>query len=385
MSKNNVINEIKKYRPFEQLMLLASRYQLNEDELSYMKEIVQRSDMNWYEFLGCSMVNRVNGVVYKNIKGLKIPKYVRYFLELAYREQKERTFVHQQEIYKVSELLEKENINYSLLKGAVLNTIFYEAGERISNDTDMMVGVQDIDKVIAILKKEDFIQGEVREGELVPATKKEILFSRLNTYEIVPLIKRLDDSHLPFHEMDINFKLGNDDVKGTAEKMLEDTVLLVNNDHQIRTLALEKFLLFLCIHHYREATMIMKIVNGDDLTLYKFMDIHFVVSQKAQEIDWNYLLEVAKETNRLNDVYYTFYYTELLYPGTFEIEILDMLKPENTDFINQYRGRDNTGEVYEWKLSFPERVFSYKRKEEALKNVEAENKRFKAIQEQLKK
>lgn len=53
MSKNNVINEIKKYRPFEQLMLLASRYQLNEDELSYMKEIVQRSDMNWYEFLGC--------------------------------------------------------------------------------------------------------------------------------------------------------------------------------------------------------------------------------------------------------------------------------------------------------------------------------------------
>lgn len=221
----------------------------------------------------------------------------------------------------------------------------------------MMVGVQDIDKVIAILKKEDFIQGEVREGELVPATKKEILFSRLNTYEIVPLIKRLDDSHLPFHEMDINFKLGNDDVKGTAEKMLEDTVLLVNNDHQIRTLALEKFLLFLCIHHYREATMIMKIVNGDDLTLYKFMDIHFVVSQKAQEIDWKYLLEVAKETNRLNDVYYTFYYTELLYPGTFEIEILDMLKPENTDFINQYRGRDNTGEVYEWKLSFPERVF----------------------------
>ena len=82
--------------------------------------------------------------------------------------------------------------------------------------------------------------------------------------------------------------------------------------------------------------MIMKIVNGDDLTLYKFMDIHFVVSQKAQEIDWKYLLEVAKETNRLNDVYYTFYYTELLYPGTFEIEILDMLKPENTDFINQY-------------------------------------------------
>lgn len=61
-----------------------------------------------------------------------------------------------------------------------------------------MVGVQDIDKVIAILKKEDFIQGEVREGELVPATKKEILFSRLNTYEIVPLIKRLDDSHLHF-------------------------------------------------------------------------------------------------------------------------------------------------------------------------------------------
>ncbi len=382
--KRNVIEQIKEYRPFEQLLLLTSRYKLTDEERDYIVELTQRADLNWYEFLGAAMINRVNGVVFNNMKDMRMPQYVRYFLELAYHEQKERTAIHQAELLHISELLEKENVRYTLLKGAVLNTLFYEAGQRISNDTDMMVDVNDLDKAVIILKNDGYIQGEVHRGELVPATKKEILFKRLNTYEIVPLNKPMNNRYLPYHEIDINFRLGNDDIQGSAETMMEDTVCLSNNGHSIRTLPLEKFLLFLCVHHYREATMVMKIVNGEDLTLYKFMDIHFFVTQKYDEIDWDYLYKLAGQLNRMNDVYYTFYYSEMLYPGTFDVETLDRFKPADTAFLNQYRGRDNSAEVYTWETSFTKRAFSYERKIEALKNIEEEDTRFRKIQEQLR-
>lgn len=243
--KNNVLQEISKFKPHEQLVLLSSRYLLSEDERKYIDMLIKRYDMNWSEFLGIALINRVNGVVYNNIKEYNdIPKYVKYFLEVAYREQKERTVIHQTEILRISEEFEKEKMNYSLLKGAVLNTVFYKPGDRISNDTDILVDVKDIDKAVNLLEKLGYIQGEVINGELKPATKKEILFARLNTYEIVPLNKPIESRYMSFHEVDINFRLGNDDKQELASIMLQDTINLVSNGQKIRTLSLEKFCCF---------------------------------------------------------------------------------------------------------------------------------------------
>lgn len=129
MHRKNVIERIKKYKVFEQLVLLASRYSLGEEEANYMNALVGRYDMDWSSFLGCVMLNRVNGVVYRNIKDIaNIPKYVKFFLEIAYFEQQERTILHQREIRKIAEALEAEKVKYAFLKGAVLNTIFYQIG-----------------------------------------------------------------------------------------------------------------------------------------------------------------------------------------------------------------------------------------------------------------
>ena len=70
-----------------------------------------------------------------------------------------------------------------------MNFVYYGEGERISNDTDILVNVEDLAKVIKICKKMGYIQGYVKSGEIVPATKKEIMFAQLNTYETVPMIK----------------------------------------------------------------------------------------------------------------------------------------------------------------------------------------------------
>ena len=380
-----VIDRIKKYRIHEQAVLLCSRSDFDDTKKEYVKELVKTPGFNWYEFLGIVMINRVNGVVYKNIKDLNnIPKYVKYFLKVAYMEQTERTRIHRDEIIKVSSLFEENNIRHAFLKGAVLNTVIYNPGDRISNDTDVMVHVDDIDKAVRVLKENEYIQGEVIDGKLIPATKKEILFARINTYEIVPLNKPVDVRYLPFHEVDVNFRLGNDATQEESVKLLEKTIKLEENGYSIRTLPMEEFLIFLCIHHYREAIMVFKIVRGDDLTLYKFMDIHFLLSSRGNDIDWNVLREKVERMNRFRDVYYTLYYTEQLYPGTISEEHLNMFKPADTAFLNEYRGKDNSDEVYTWKTDFVHRVFSYDRQIEALENIGEENERFKQIRASVK-
>ena len=378
------LDKLFQYKKQEQLVLLCSRSAFDKEAEEYAKEIVSSPGFNWYEFLGISMINRVNGVVYKNIKDLKgVPKYVKYFLKVAFLEQKERTTIHRNEIIKISKIFEKNNIRHAFLKGAVLNTVIYNPGERISNDTDVMVYIDDIEKTVDLLKQEGYLQGTVKDGLFVPATKKEILFARLNTYEIVPLNKPLDARFLPFHEIDINFRLGNDSTPEEAKNLLENTVK-IGEEYGIRTLFMEDFLLFMCIHHYREAIMVYKIVRGDDLTLYKFMDIHFILTSQYKNIDWNVLREKVEKMNRFKDVYYTLYYTEQLYPGTISEEHLNMFKPADTAFLNEYRGKDNSDEVYTWKTDFVHRVFSYDRQIEALENIGDENERFKQIKASVK-
>lgn len=376
----NPIDKLQDYKLHEQAVLLCTRKDFCEEIKSYIIELFETPGFNWYEFLGISMINRVNGVVYKNIKDIdRVPKYVKYFLKIAYLEQKERTSIHKNEIIKVSKMFEENNIKHAFLKGAVLNTIIYSPGDRISNDTDILVSVDDLDKAVSLLKDDNYVQGEVLDDKSYPATKKEILFARLNTYEIVPLHKPVDERYLPYHEVDINFRLGNDSTQEEAVELLNNTVSLEEKGYSVRTLSLEEFLIFLCIHHYREAIMVYKIVRGDDLNLYKFMDIHFLLSSRGNEIDWKRFADRTKEMNRKKDVYYTLCFTEKLYPGTVSADILDDLKPDDISFLNEYRGRDNSDEVYTWKTDFIHRVFSYERQLEAMDNIGEESARFRNI------
>lgn len=374
------IKAINLYKNHEQAVLLCSRRDFDEEIKEYVQELFRTPGFNWYEFLGISMVNRVNGVVYKSIKDMEgIPIYVKYFMEIAYLEQKERTKIHRDEIAKVSELFEENGIRHAFLKGSVLNSIIYEPGERISNDTDILVHVEDLENAIYLLKEAGYIQGDVVDGKIIPATKKEILFARLNTYEVVPLIKSVEGRYLPFHVVDVNFRLGNDATLEESVELLGSTVLLEEKGFKIRTLPIEEFIIFLCIHHYREATMVIKIAYGDDLTLYKFMDVHYLLSSKGKDINWDKLREKVVKMNRQKDVYYTLFYTEKLYPGTISEEHLNLFKPGDVSFLNEYKGKDNSDEVYTWKLDFENRVFSFDRQVEAMKNVGDENERFQNI------
>ncbi len=381
----SVIDKLQKYDLYQQIILLLSRTEVDEEAKAYLEEIVKDFRVDWNAFLGYVMMNRVGGVIYRNGLFLKksVSPYIDRALSLLSDYQKGKNIIHQKAIKEISEALEKENAVYAFLKGSVLNTTLYSVGDRISNDTDIMIRADQIQKVTKVLNGLGYIQGKVVEDKIIPATKKELLFSRLNTYELVPFCREEDPKLLPVHEVDINFRLDNTDINESAEYMLEDTVVLDNGVFPLRTLALEKFFIFLCVHHYREATMVFKIVEGNDLTLYKYMDIHFFLKKYCESVDWNKVKALCDKLGRINDVYATLVYTERLYPETVPENVLKLLEPEDTSFVDSYRGRDNSDEVYKWEMPFEKRFFSYERRLEAMKNIKDETERYKEIMKSL--
>lgn len=387
MGQKVQIKEITRFCKTEHIVLLLSRRDYSYKSEEYIQNTISQEKIDWTLLLGLVIKHRVNGVICNRIQKMEgVPLSVKRSLQFMHLSQIQRNACHKEEIAKVYQELEREEVNYAFLKGAVLNFVYYGEGERISNDTDILVNLEDLAKVIKICEKMGYVQGHIEKGEIVPATKREIMFAQLNTYETVPMIKKTGNPYLPFHEFDINFRLGNDDKGEMSKVMLKDTVLVGNSAFKLRMMSLEKFLIYLCIHLYREATMVYKIVRGDDLILYKFMDIHYFIISNQQKLSWEKLLKEAESLDRQKDVYYALYFTEELYPGTVGSEILKSFDMLGKDFLNQYRGRDNSEEVYEWKLEFHERMFDdVSRIKEAKENIAHENERYNSIREELKK
>lgn len=385
--KKQLFEMISKFCETEKMILLLSRKMYDEKIEEHILNVISQGKIDWTLFLGLVIKHRVNGAICNRIRNMEgVSLFVKRSLQFMLLSQIQRNSCHKEEIAKVYYELEREEVNYAFLKGAVLNFVYYGEGERISNDTDILVNLDDLNKAIRICEKMGYVQGHIENGEIVPATKREIMFAQLNTYETVPLIRKTGNPYLPFHEFDINFRLGNDDKGEMSKVMLQDTEIVGNSSFELRTMSLERFLIYLCIHLYREAVMVFKIVQGDDLLLYKFMDIHYYIISNKQKLSWKRLLEEAEVLDRKKDVYYSLYFTEELYPGTIDSEVLDSFEIKDKAYLNQYRGRDNSGEVYEWTLSFYERMFdSAARIKEAKKNIEQENNRYNNIREELKK
>lgn len=162
-----------------------------------------------------------------------------------------------------------------------------------------------------------------------------------------------------------------------VKDMLKHTMRIENSEYGIRTLDVDSFLIFLCIHHYREATMLLKILEGEDLTLYKYLDIHVFIKQTS--IDWAKLISKAKLYDKEIEVYHTLWYTEHIYPGTIPNSVFSMFELKDYDFVDEYNVKDNSHERIKWKLDFYHRLFNVERRKEALEAAKDESEKLKKM------
>lgn len=233
--------------------------------------------------LGHLFFNRMQGIAYDTLKrnGLlgKVNREFRNSLGAAYDQNVQKNESFLKCVVTLSEILSHCTCKAAMLKGAYL-CAHYPPGYRTSNDVDILILPKDVTTVGRLLVDAGFKQGNVRNGEFLPATRQEIIESKMMRGETVPYIQEVNLPFMKFFEVDINFSL---DYKSGNENALTDMLshICVQSEKGITipTLGNADFFIHLCAHLYKEATTLPWIELRRDMTLYKYCDIYMLLSE----------------------------------------------------------------------------------------------------------
>jgi hypothetical protein len=231
------------------------------------------TDTDWYSFLGFCDWHRITGYLADRLAADAVPAQARRRIATARREQKYRFGILYEAAARVGNALQKSGVRHAFLKGSVLTGRLYMPGERDSNDIDILCGQADLTAVDRVLQDLGYVQGLYRNNGIVPFSRAEIVKRRMNRGETAPYVVETGDALVPFAEIDVNFSL--DWLPGTAltDKFLEHTqgvpcgLTGLDDVHH---------LLFLCMHQYKEATVLSMVRRMKDIELYKFLDIYLL-------------------------------------------------------------------------------------------------------------
>lgn len=239
------------------------------------------------EVLGHLFANRMQGVAFGTLKKHqlleKVNREFRNSLAYAYEQNTQKNESFYQCVAMLNDILSSCGCPIAMLKGAYLCSR-YPSGYRTSNDVDLLVSASNVTTVGKLLSRAGFMQGSIRSGEFVPATRQEIISSRMLRGETVPYIREVGLPFMKFFEVDINFSLdyknGTDNI---VEKLLSKVRKKQTTAGLIPTLCNEDFFIHLCTHLYKEATTLPWIKMGRDMTLYKYCDIYMLLTQSSDD------------------------------------------------------------------------------------------------------
>ena len=328
---------------------------------------LMKGKMDYSYILGQLLYNRVGAAAYLTLKQnellQKVNREFRNSLRAIYEYNSAKTDSFNEATAFLSSVCKEFHFPYAFLKGAYLVDL-YPHGLRTSNDIDILIEPENITELTNVLKKHGFEQGNIRNEEFVPASRKEIVSSRMNRGETVPFIKELNLPGMKHLELDVNFSLGFR--PGVDEQIVSEFLIrtkpLIHGD--IHTLDNVDFLLHLCAHLYKEATVMSWVEMGRDISLYKYCDIYLYLSQFMDDTYTDKLIRRIEEVGLIKECYYTLYYTKELFGMSNSLldKVLNKIKPEETDFMYQIIDPQSR-KTYSFDMKYCDWVFCSNRRE----------------------
>ncbi len=317
-----------------ELIMLAVLVDKTEKEKNRIKELLTK-EIDWVEIAGILMNHRLGGYFYFGLdeeQRYVIPKELRKNLNMLVKGQTyEQKFLYKY-IRELYDTLENQDLRYAGLKGIIYGATIYSIGMRRSNDLDLLVYEDDLDKLDKLMKQIGYIQGSKKDGKIVEATKKEKLIQRMNYHDLVPYMKEAEDRII---EIDINFLVdGKDNL--IDDKVFDMGTSLYEGDYYtFRGLNLITNFAFLICHFYREATGEIWVNNKRNLLLYKIVDIVNYLRHFEDQLDSESVVKTFEKLNILEKALYTFLTIKKFYEN--EKLINECIKKMSTEYIDLYQ------------------------------------------------
>lgn len=237
--------------------------------------------------LGYLFFNRMHGVAYSVLKSNRLLDRVnrefRGSLSAAFYQNTRKNESFRKCISTLSDTLVGCGCQVAMLKGAYL-CFHYPNGMRTSNDVDLLVLPNDVTAIGKLLNKSGFVQGYIRNDDFIPATRREIIESKMMRGETVPYVKKVNLPFMKYFEVDINFSLGYKPEDNSAvASMLSHACFKYEGDLSLPSLGDSDFFIHLCAHLYKEATTLPWIEMHRDMSLYKYCDIYLLLAEMSDK------------------------------------------------------------------------------------------------------
>ena len=269
------------------------------------------------EVLGQLFFNRMQGVAYTVLQKAelvgRVHREFRGSLRGAYEQNIERNNSYFKCLRLLSGVLRDCRGRYAALKGARL-CAEYPRGCRTSNDVDILVSADDITYVGRALSAAGFKQGWVRDGRFDPASRAQIVESRMLRGETVPYILDVGLPYMRFLEVDVNFSM--DYKNGRADivsRILADSVLFDLGGCTVPVPCSHDFFIHLCAHLYKEMTALPWVKMRRDMSMYKFCDIYMLM-RRFNNSDADFIFARAEELGLLAECCCAVLWTDALLP-----------------------------------------------------------------------
>lgn len=349
---------------------------MKNKELNFIINVLEDKQINidtkkldWYSIIGFLDSNKISVIFLNKIikNQIKIPYDIVRILRYKECFQIEKNKIMSNWILKLSTVLIENNINHVFLKGSVLNALyfnsnkFYDDGERISNDIDVLIKKEELKEVSKLLYELGFVQGKfnLETNTIEKASRYEIINSLINYGEVIPFIKKTDNSICPYIEIDINFSLNHLPIYN--KKLLNDMfknkkIINYNSEETIYSLDLYDMFIHLIIHQYKEMIVLSMVRKNKDYLLYKIIDLIKLIDN-IDLFDEKFLNKI-NEYNLKNETYHVLKVVNEIFKRKNINNFINLLNVDESLSIIDY---ENNQKKYKWIRKTKEIIKNYYR------------------------
>ena len=251
-----------------------------------------------------------------------------------------RQYVYAQRMYQYCRGLfaNLANTDYAVIKGAVLSQRIYpNPAIRKSSDIDILISPNQIDNVKAILEKHGFKQGKVRNGELTPYTRKELIYYAAFTHQAASFSKLTEDPLCPVINIDINTDIfwGESSQKADMDDYLSHTEETEVFGIKVKRLTTIHDFIALCLHHYKDLNSLYLLWKRG-ISLSTFCDIYYYLEKIP--LDTQELKQICNKLNVAEYVYCSIFQTNIVFERSKLRKCLNELVPANAKSLHKRIG-----------------------------------------------
>ncbi len=247
---------------------------------------------------------------------------------------------------------------YAIIKGLPLaKAVYKDESYSGSSEINILIDKQNLQDIISILERQGFVQGYLNKNMTISKfTRKQMLFYLNSTNQVLPYIKPNTDERIPFICININFAIlwGKHESQSIEIKdFLSDTVKTTYGSVDFYTLSIEKAFIQYCLHNYKEHSSLYLLSGNKSISLRRFCDVYSLV--KKENINTDLVIKIAKLYDIEKYIYYTLYYTALVFDDKSILEPYQELEIGEPGFLDRFGLAES--EYNTWPIPFLDRLF----------------------------